>query len=77
MSAWLFALLGACAGAAQAGMLARAARGGVRALGYFTRMALVAAALLVAARAGYLFWAAAGWFVALVACVTVMERRLR
>lgn len=77
MSAWLFALGGAGAGAAQAGLLAREARAGPSALLLLARLALVGAVLFFAARAGALAFGAGGWAAGFAGASALLHRRLR
>ncbi len=77
MIQWIFALGGAAAGTAQAGLLARTARRGHRPLPLLARLLLVGAVLFAAARAGHLASATAGWLVGFVAAGLVLHGRLR
>jgi hypothetical protein len=75
---WVFfALGGALGGTAQAGLLARAARGGPSAASALVRLVLAGALLVSAARAGFLAPGAAGWAAGFAAACAVLERRLR
>lgn len=73
----LFALLGAAAGAIQAGLLARRAGGASHPLSFLARLGVVVVVLFVAARTGYLLWGAAGWPVGFGLGAAVAYRRLR
>jgi hypothetical protein len=77
MTGWLFALSGAFAGAAQAGLLARSARGVPDLFSFLIRLILVAAVLFLAARAGHLPLGAAGWLLGFAASVAILHRWLR
>jgi hypothetical protein len=76
MTGPFFATLAGLAGAAQTVMLARSV-GHPSLLGSFlVRYALVAAVLVVAALAGQIFWAAAGWAVGFGAAAVITHRRM-
>jgi hypothetical protein len=77
MTGWLFALLGAAAGVAQAGLLARSPQGRANPLAFLARFVLVGAVLVLAARAGSLAAATAGWLAGFVAAGAVALRGLR
>lgn len=77
MTGWLFALGGAFAGAAQAVLLARAAQGIATPLSFLFRLLLVVGVLILAARAGYLLFGAAGWFTGFVVSAAILFRSLR
>ena len=72
-----FALLGGAAGAAQARLLARDARGVSNPALGFARLLLVGAVLFIAARSGHLRGAAAGWVVGFAFAGIAVHRRLR
>jgi hypothetical protein len=74
---WLFALGGALAGMAQSGLLARASRSGPAPVSIFARLLLVGAVLFLAARAGHLASATAGWMAGFAAAGVLLHRRLR
>lgn len=76
MTAWLFALAGAAAGAAEAGLLARATRAGLGVPSFLVRLALVAIVLVAAARAGHVVAGALGWAAAFATGVALLERKL-
>tara|TARA_R110002095_G_scaffold107319_1_gene94115 strand:- start:269 stop:502 length:234 start_codon:yes stop_codon:yes gene_type:complete len=76
MNAWLFAVAGAFAGVAQAGLLLRSVRGAATPLSFLFRLLLVAGVLLFAARAGSLLPAAAGWFTGFCASVALLRSSL-
>lgn len=76
MNAWLFALAGAFAGVAQAGLLVRTLRENAHPLSFLLRLLLVGGVLFVAARAGGLLPAAAGWFTGFCASVAILRRSL-
>jgi len=75
--AWLFALGGAQAGLAQAGLLFFAARRGPGPASALTRLLLVGALLLLAARSGHLLFGAVGWIVGFASTALVLQQRLR
>jgi hypothetical protein len=77
VSAMLFALGGAAAGAVQAGLLAREARGRPSAMLLFARLALVGLLLFLAARAGSLGFGVGGWMAGFAAAGAAVRRRLR
>lgn len=77
MTTPLFILFGAIAGVLQAGSLARAARGAANPFAPLLRLLAVGAVLVVAARAGALLAAAAGWLAGFVIAAVVIARRLR
>ncbi|MHB8416542.1 MAG: hypothetical protein ACYDCL_00595 [Myxococcales bacterium] len=61
MIGWLFGLGGATAGTVQAGLLVWSVCGRPGSLAALLRFSLVAAVLVIAARAGHLVPGAAGW----------------
>jgi hypothetical protein len=73
---WLFALSGAAAGAAQAGLLGRAAGASPSPLGVLLRLFIVAAVLVVAARGGYIAAGTAGWATGFLLGAVLVHRRL-
>jgi hypothetical protein len=75
--AWLFAVSGAAAGAVQARLLGRAARTSPGPLGALGRLLLVAAVLVVAARAGHIAAGSAGWATGFLVGAVLVYRRLR
>lgn len=77
MMTWLFALLGLVLGVTQARLLLRSVRGKAQPLHAILRLALVAVALVFAARAGHLLACAGAWFIAFAASALVLQRRLR
>lgn len=70
-------IAGAAAGVVQAGLLARASSRGPHPLGLLGRLLLVAAVLLLAARAGHLLAAAGGWLLGFGVASAAVYRRLR
>jgi hypothetical protein len=77
MTGWLFAIGSGFAGAVQAGLLARTARGDAGPFSFLLRLMLIAAVLFAAARAGHLPAATAGWFAGYVASVAWLRGRLQ
>lgn len=77
MIGWIFALSGAAAGAAQAGLLGRTVRCGLHPLGTLTRVGLVPAVLVLAARTGHLAPGAVGWLAGFVIAAAIVHRMLR
>jgi len=77
MIGWLFALAGATAGAAQAGLLGRSVRRGLHPFGLLVRIGLVAAVLVLAARAGHLVPGSVGWLAGFLVAAAIVHRRLR
>ncbi len=76
MIAGLYFAVGATAGVAQAGLLARATRAAFDAVSMIVRISAVAAFLVVAVRAGQLTAAATGWAVGLSVTGALLVRRL-
>ncbi len=76
MTGWLLALGAAAAGAGQAVLLGRAARPRPSPLLALARVIIVGTVLFVAARAGHLGAAVAGWMVGLASAGIVVRRRL-
>ena len=76
MTVWVFALLGAAAGAGQAAWLAHEARRGPRLWSWPLRLLIVAVVLFVGARAGQLVPTLAGWAAAFLVQGVVAWRRL-
>ena len=77
MITMLYVLLGVAAGVLQARSLALAARGGGNLFGPLARIVAVGAVLAVAARAGTLALAAAGWGLGFVGAAAVIAWRMR
>lgn len=76
MSGWLFAFAGVAAGAGQAALLGWALRRRLGTSGLLARVGLVAALLVLAASAGYLIQAAAGWLAGFASAAAIVRRRL-
>lgn len=76
MTGWLLGLGGA-AGAAQAGLLWRAARRRPGPAALLARLGLVAGVLLLAARAGQLLPGAAGWLAGFLLAGALLAGRAR
>jgi len=77
MMEWTYALVGAAAGAAQAGSIARSASGRSHALAGIARWALVGAVLFLAVRAGHAIAGTSGWASGFVLAGAVLWRRMR
>jgi hypothetical protein len=76
-TALVYGLGAAVGGAAQAALLARAARTGLDPLGALLRAVLAVAVLLAAARAGHLLAGVAGWAAGFGASSCFVLRRRR
>jgi hypothetical protein len=77
MTGVVFVLCGTAAGVAEAILLARATRGRPHPLSFLGRLLLVAGVFVLAAKAGHLVLAAAGWALGFAAAAVVAYRRLR
>lgn len=77
MTGWLFLLGGGAAGAAQAGLLARAVRAGAGPASLLARLSLAGAVLLVAARSRELAAGVAGWGAGYAIAGALLVRRFR
>lgn len=77
MTALLFALAGAAAGAIEVALLLRTARGRGGPASFLARLLLVAAVLVVGARAGHLVATAAGWLAGFAGSGAWVTWRLR
>lgn len=76
MTGWIFALGGVAAGAVQARLLARSARGRAGSFSVLGRLLLVGAVLFLAALAGHLAAGALGWAAGFAATAAFVYRRL-
>jgi hypothetical protein len=77
MTAALFALLGVVAGVVEVALLWRATGSGADPFGVILRLFLVGSVLLVAAVAGQLLPASAGWAAGFGASATIVARESR
>jgi hypothetical protein len=77
MMAVVFAILAGLAGIAQVRLLARGTTRAPNPFSLFARLLLVATVLVLAALAGHLLVAAAGWFAGYALMVAVTYWRLR
>lgn len=77
MTEWTYALAGAAAGAAQAGSIARSARGRPHALAGIARWTLVGSVLFLSVRAGHAIAGTAGWATGFSIAAVILWRRMR